>query len=80
MRRRAPKGPTPLQLKYAALGFNLSQRGDVFSRGLIEAICKHGVGHPIPESVKAMEAMSRQTSWGVHGCDGCCKSFPSDAT
>jgi hypothetical protein len=78
MKRRASKGPTPLQLKYAALGFTLSQRGDVFSRGLIEAHCEHGVGHPIPESIAAMESQTRQSGWGIHGCCGCCARFPTE--
>lgn len=35
--------------------------------GLIEKVCKHGVGHPIGHLTKWDD------KWmGVHGCDGCC--------
>ena len=35
----------------------------------IEAICEHGVGHPIA-SIGPWE------DWmGTHGCDGCCSQF-----
>lgn len=43
--------------------------------GLLEAFCSHGIGHPIPESVRHMDARGPLGScgaWGVHGCDGCC--------
>lgn len=35
--------------------------------GLVEKLCKHGVGHPVGH-VKAWNP----TWMGVHGCDGCC--------
>ena len=57
-------------------GWPVARRMDVFARGLIEAFCPHGVGHPIPESVAWLDehgpAGSKGT-WGVHGCCGCCK-------
>ena len=43
--------------------------------GLIEAVCRHSIGHPIPESVEHMDKVgpkSARGSWGAHGCDGCC--------
>lgn len=42
--------------------------------GLIEAVCEHGVGHPLPASARAIEAELGHApgTWGVHGCDGCC--------
>lgn len=40
--------------------------------GLIERLCPHGVGHPDPDSVDWMNSVTKQNSWGVHGCDGCC--------
>ena len=43
--------------------------------GLVEHVCKHGVGHPACGSVMWMEATLDERSkgtWGVHGCDGCC--------
>ena len=40
--------------------------------GLIEHICKHGVGHPAFGSVDWMKRTTDQESWSVHGCDGCC--------
>jgi len=30
--------------------------------GVIEWVCKHGVGHPIDANIHN----------GIHGCDGCC--------
>lgn len=44
---------------------------------LIERTCPHGVGHPDPDSVAYMNWATKQKSWGVHGCDGCC-SEPKD--
>lgn len=40
---------------------------------LIERMCKHGVGHSDPDSVKAFEAHGIG-GMGIHGCDGCCAS------
>lgn len=54
----------------------LVARTDPFAAGLVEGICSHGVGHPTPASVKWMDENSprgAQGSWGVHGCDGCCR-------
>lgn len=56
-------------------GWPIARRTDTFSRGLIEAFCPHGVGHPIPESIDHLDKHGppgAQGSWGVHGCDGCC--------
>lgn len=36
-------------------------------RGIMERICKHGVGHPDPDSPWPKDSHE----W-VHGCDGCC--------
>lgn len=43
-------------------------------RGLIERICKHGVGHPDPDDygVRFVEGT------GVHGCDGCCRKVGNE--
>ena len=43
----------------------------VRTSGLVENVCKHGVGHPHPASVKEFEDRGI-LSMGVHGCDGCC--------
>ena len=44
--------------------------------GLVERICKHGIGHPDPDSARWLNendtVIGRRGSWGVHGCDGCC--------
>jgi len=40
--------------------------------GLVEHICKCGVGHPAYGSVHWMELHGRKTM-GVHGCCGCCQ-------
>ena len=34
--------------------------------GVVEDICKHGVGHPNLEYLKIFPKD------GIHGCDGCC--------
>lgn len=44
---------------------------------LIERICKHGVGHPDPDSVYFFD-MIGQGGLGIHGCDGCCKVEEQD--
>lgn len=52
-------------------GWPLSRRAS----GLLEAVCSHGCGHPIPESVVWMDAhgpIGARGTWGVHGCCGCC--------
>lgn len=41
--------------------------------GLVELICKHGVGHPAPASVHWMELHGREKI-GMHGCCGCCST------
>lgn len=48
--------------------------------GLVEWVCKHGVGHPDPVSAAMLDrALGHQHgTWSVHGCDGCCArtAFP----
>ena len=39
--------------------------------GLVEDICKHGVGHPNIEWLKKQDAWGK-FGFAVHGCDGCC--------
>ena len=41
------------------------------SSGLIEDVCKHGVGHPNTESLIEMNKKGLK-GYEVHGCDGCC--------
>ena len=45
--------------------------------GLIERRCVHGVGHPDPDSAAWMDRRpgweGSAGTWGVHGCDGCCR-------
>lgn len=36
-------------------------------RGIMERVCKHGVGHPDPDSPWPVDS----SQW-IHGCDGCC--------
>lgn len=42
--------------------------------GLIEAVCKHGVGHPVYGSVDWMVKYNGHDADTLftHGCDGCC--------
>lgn len=39
----------------------------VRSTGLVEDLCKHGIGHPNKVWVEG-----KDEHWKVHGCDGCC--------
>ncbi len=46
--------------------------------GLLEAVCEHGCGHPIDESIAWLDAFGppgARGTWGVHGCcgSGCCR-------
>lgn len=43
--------------------------------GLVERVCRHGVGHPDPDSlafIGAYVVAGPDPSLAVHGCDGCC--------
>jgi hypothetical protein len=40
--------------------------------GLIERRCRHGVGHPDPDSVAYFERHGLK-GFGLHGCCGCCR-------
>lgn len=42
-------------------------------RGLMERICRHGVGHPDPDHMSYVLTINPATADGVHGCDGCCR-------
>lgn len=45
----------------------------VRASGLVEDICKHGVGHPNEEWLRS-HCLKPETyhTWSIHGCDGCC--------
>ena len=53
------------------VGWKLNIRLD--RNGLIERICRHGAGHPDPDSLDWL-ARNGVDDGGVHGCDGCCIS------
>lgn len=41
--------------------------------GLVERLCKHGIGHPDPDSLTYFEGLDVKYQYlAVHGCDGCC--------
>lgn len=44
-------------------------RGD---RGLMERICRHGIGHPDPDALAYHVSVGEHWQ-GMHGCDGCCR-------
>jgi hypothetical protein len=49
---------------------------------LIERHCQHGVGHPDPDSYRALNRIhygqeDYEYGFGYHGCDGCCKRQPA---
>ena len=37
--------------------------------GLVEDVCKHGVGHP---NEKWLKVHPKLKHLAIHGCDGCC--------
>lgn len=42
---------------------------------LAERTCRHGVGHPDPDSLAYVESLHEESQRGyegTHGCDGCC--------
>lgn len=53
-------------------GWPTQRRMDSWAYPLIEIFCKHGVGHPMPESVEWCELQKPGGRWSRHGCDGCC--------
>jgi len=44
---------------------------------LVERQCRHGVGHPDPDSAAYMDKIMghRPGTWEIHGCDGCCSKI-----
>lgn len=42
-------------------------------RGILERICKHGVGHPDHDAATYLVSIG-QGFENIHGCDGCCAS------
>jgi uncharacterized Zn finger protein (UPF0148 family) len=52
----------------------ISQVQRLDKNGLVEDICKHGIGHPNEEWLeKHLEKYPEHASWiDIHGCDGCC--------
>jgi len=43
----------------------------VRASGLVEDICKHGVGHPNEAWLKSVGGLVAR-AYSIHGCDGCC--------
>jgi hypothetical protein len=39
--------------------------------GLLEDVCKHGIGHPNADWLKENDPKGKKR-FAVHGCDGCC--------
>jgi hypothetical protein len=39
--------------------------------GLVEDVCKHGIGHPNEEFLEGLSVM-RRNNFRIHGCCGCC--------
>jgi hypothetical protein len=44
------------------------------SSTLLERRCPHGIGHPDPDSAAYLNWRDHTDSWGIHGCDGCCRA------
>lgn len=53
------------------MGWPTQRRMDAWAYPLIEIFCKHGVGHPMPESVEWCELQGKKMM-DRHGCCGCC--------
>lgn len=45
-----------------------------FDRGILERICKHGVGHDDPDDLAFRKSVGMEAG-GVHGCCGCCATL-----
>lgn len=45
---------------------------------LAERVCRHGIGHPDPDSLAYLESRGVE-GMGVHGCDGCCTAEAEEA-
>ena len=45
---------------------------NVRESGLVEDVCKHGVGHPNRKWLAKNDPTGR-LKLGVHGCEGCCR-------
>ena len=46
----------------------------------MERVCQHGIGHPDPDDLAfKRRALGEDQAWGfgIHGCDGCCRSVIS---
>lgn len=43
----------------------------VRASGLVEDVCKHGLGHPNAAWMKLHDP-DGEKGLGIHGCDGCC--------
>jgi hypothetical protein len=48
-------------------------------RGILERLCKHGVGHPDADSAAYLASIGRSND-NIHGCDGCCMGKPDAGT
>lgn len=42
--------------------------------GLVEDICRHGIGHPNPEWLAENDPTGKR-HLDIHGCDGCCSGM-----
>ena len=58
-----------IELKYGKPKWAVQQI--VRLSGLVEDVCKHGVGHPNKKFLDLHPKM-RENGYGIHGCDGCC--------
>lgn len=64
--------PVHQPLNHHMIDWPLHWRSD---RGILERICKHGVGHPDPSDSASRKKRGLPDSEGVHGCDGCCQDI-----
>ena len=67
---KAINGDMPSRLQYAKP--NWADNQFVRTSGLVEDICKHGVGHP---NLDWLEYHPDRPELGTHGCDGCCSQL-----
>lgn len=59
--------------RYEMPKWAVEQRGRM--NGVVEDICRHGVGHPNQEWLDELRDDKERETWSVHGCDGCCSGM-----
>ena len=67
--RCQPPCPLHAPTGHHMANWRLDYRSD---QGIFERRCKHGIGHPDPDSLTRQRRLGIDDP-GVHSCDGCCR-------